>query len=105
MKCFEKFSELDQFEILKRGGDFQSKDEQDVFYQSFIEANPIKTKRSRLKPTPAQCKNKKFTRPNHSVEHGSSYTFPVMFGENRIKVCNTAYLGLYALNVSKKLED
>lgn len=101
MKCFEKFSELDQIEILKRGGDFQSKDKQDLFYQSLIEAHPIKTRRSRLKPNLAQCENKEFTRPKHSVEHGSSYTFHVMFGEKRIKVCKTAYLGLYALGDKK----
>ncbi|CAG9828318.1 unnamed protein product [Diabrotica balteata] len=49
LRCFEKLCQEDEVEILCKGANFANKNEQDLFYQSFIEAGPVRMRRSRLK--------------------------------------------------------
>lgn len=57
-----------------------------IMYQSLIEAQPVKTRRSRVtKQTEEGPKSK------HSVAHESSFTFHVLVGEKRIKVCKKVF--------------
>ncbi|XP_054287369.1 uncharacterized protein LOC129003147 [Macrosteles quadrilineatus] len=96
MKCFERITEEDQLDILNRGGSFQNKDEQDLFYQSLIEAYPVKTRRSRV-----TTQTEEEPKPKHSVAHESSFTFHVLVGEKRTKVCKKAFLSLYGIGDKK----
>lgn len=97
LKCFNKITENEQIEILHKSGDFNSKDEQDHFFQSLIEALPVKTKRSRLRPTEDNGAAEMQPRPSHSVDHASSFNFFVMVGKSRIKVCKKAFLSLHGI--------
>lgn len=97
LKCFNNnISEDAQIEILKRSGNFTTKDEQDVFLQSLIEAHPVKTRRSRIKELEGGQ-----PRPNHSNDHKSAFTFHAVVGEKRIQVCKKAFLSLHAIGEKK----
>ena len=99
MQCFKNLSQEDLNDILHRGSTFSNKNEQDLFYQSLIEAHPIKTRRSRLKC--ALTSKNELCKPKHSVEHKSSFKFYVFLREKKIHVCKKAFLNLYGIGEKK----
>ncbi|CAG9830523.1 unnamed protein product [Diabrotica balteata] len=101
---FEKLCEEDQVEILCREVHFSNKNEQDLCYQSLIEAGPLQKRRSRLKQNTSEDEAEDvFFKPKHSVEHKSSFKFYALLREKRINICKKAFLSLHCIGEKRNL--
>ncbi|XP_068081652.1 uncharacterized protein [Anabrus simplex] len=81
-KCFEIINEEARMSILSKFLQLPSKDAQDLHLQRLIEKNEIKTRRPRNE---------------NSKQRAASFTYFVMDGNNRKKVCRSAFMSMHAV--------
>lgn len=80
MKCYLKFTEVDQKALLDQFHEFDSKNEQDLHLQRLIEWSDIKRKRGAIQKRKA------------------SFTYFVLFKNTRTRICRNAFINLHVIS-------
>ena len=83
-------------DILKRTGNFTTRDEQYIFFQSLIEAQAVKMRKSRIREL-----GEGQPRTSHSVNHKNAFTFHVEVRAKQNQVSRNAFLSLYSTGEKK----
>ncbi|CAH1106351.1 unnamed protein product [Psylliodes chrysocephalus] len=86
MKCFNKLSSDEKILILNKLCQLETKDEQDIYLQGFIERRSVARKRAR--------------NPGGNSKSNTYFHF-VPLNHQRVKVCLAAFLNLHAARVKR----